>query len=451
MSIKTKITGWYALTLLLLALCLIVSVIRVERQGAKDASKSYLLEAVSEAAEMVDVTDQGAQVDEDLSLRNGGAYIFIYEDTGELVAGQYPASIREESPLHDRAMRRVTDSLGEDWYVYDRQYEFKDEDRTVWIRGMIPSTAGNGSYRKMVKNIQMMIPILILIALLGGYFLTHRALQPVRDVIRTAEQITEDGDLTRRIDPGKGKDEIQHLASSFNSMFDKLEANLAREKQFTSNAAHELRTPISVILSQSEYALEDEEYREAGLAVINREAQNMRSLVGKLLILARGDTGRLEMEREDVDLSMLCEDVAEQQIPLAEDKEVLILYDVEPGIHVNGDETMLIQIMLNLLSNALKYGKVPGGTIRIRLESDGPDAVLSVTDDGKGIEPSKLDRLWNRFDRLDAEETEEYSSGLGLSIVKTLVQAHNGKVWAESTPGEGSSFYVKIPKVKAAN
>ncbi|MDO4545083.1 MAG: HAMP domain-containing sensor histidine kinase, partial [Bacillota bacterium] len=245
------------------------------------------------------------------------------------------------------------------------------------------------------------------------------------------------------------EDEIYRLGDTFNHMFDKLERTFEEEKQFTSDVSHELRTPLAVIISQSDYGLEDESYRQQALEVINREARRMSGLVNRLLTLARSDAGRLKMERGQVDLSALCESIIQQQATVAAERGFEVVSEIQPDVKVLGDETMLIRVILNLMENALKYGKRQAADagvspVILRLERQGRFARLSVADRGQGIAVKDLERIWERFYRADHSRSDE-GAGLGLSMVKALVKAHGGKVELESAPGEGSCFTVTLP------
>jgi len=290
------------------------------------------------------------------------------------------------------------------------------------------------------------LPVLVIVAAIGGFIITRRALKPVRKIVETAEEIGRDGNLSRRIDfkgNSTSKDEIFSLITTFNKMFDKLQAAFDKEKQFTSDVSHELRTPLAVIISQSDYAKSDPEYMEKALGVINREAKRMSGLVNKLLTLSRSDAGRLKLENVPVEFSDMCELVAMQQEPLAEARGQTLTADIEPGLMVMGDDAMLIRVLLNLTENAMKYGK-EGGNIKITLTSEGDYAKCSVADDGIGIAEENIERIWERFYRVDSSRTEE-GSGLGLSMVEALVKAHGGHVDVKSVLGEGSVFSVYLP------
>ena len=229
-------------------------------------------------------------------------------------------------------------------------------------------------------------------------------------------------------------------------MFDSLETTFNNQKQFISDVSHELRTPLAVMISQSEYGMEDAEYSERALQAINRSAKSMSSLVSRLLTLSRSDSGRLNPEREDIDLSELCELTAEQQNVIAKEKGVSIVTDIQEGVHITGDYAMVIRILVNLIDNAVKYGKNPDGTgnVRLSLATSGCFARVDVADDGPGISEEHIDKIWDRF--YQAGRSSNDSAGLGLSIVKSLTEVHGGKCDVKSKPGSGSVFSVWFPK-----
>ena len=209
-----------------------------------------------------------------------------------------------------------------------------------------------------------------------------------------------------------------------------------------------MRTPLAVIISQSDYALEDEDYRVRALEKINNEARRMSNLVNELLTLSRSDAGRLIFEKHKVSLDQVCHMVAEQQEAVASEKDISIETDIEDGIDIIGDESMLIRILLNLMDNAVKYSG-NGKRVALSLFREGNFAVCSVEDDGIGISAEELDRIWERFYRADESRSEE-GSGLGLAMVAALVKAHGGRTEVTSTTGEGSCFkvYFPIPDIK---
>lgn len=415
---------------------------------ASEIARSKLMDHVADASEEIESFGENFIIDEDLDFYEDGVYLSIYTEDGDLLEGRRPAELPELPALKDKAVVKMNDEQGQTWYVYDSSFEMGSQ--AVWVRGIVKDFAEQSSFSFMLKLVLVACPALVVIAALGGYIITRRAFRPVRNIISTVEEISRDGDLTRRIDLQDGnlqdaaaKDEIHKLAKNFNSMFDRIEESFEKEKQFTSDVSHELRTPLSVIISQSDYARTDEEYREKALEVINREAKRMAGLVNRLLTLSRSDSGRLVLENDEIDFSEMCEMVAMQQEPAASQKNIELTADIEPGIKVTGDDAMLIRIILNLTDNAIKYSR-QNGHVRLYLKTAGDFACCSVEDDGIGIPEEDLERIWERFYRVDSSRSEE-GSGLGLAMVEALVKAHGGYTDVRSSLGEGSRFDVYIP------
>lgn len=454
-SITKRLTIWYTIFMLLITGCFMGVLIYIGNVRASEAAKAVLMDSVADASEEVEGYGEDFVVDDKLSFYEDGVYISIYDGDGDLVEGRRPGELSHMLPeLKDKEVIKLQDEAGEIWYVYDSMFQVNGQ--SVWVRGMVKDFAEQSTFSFVLKLAAIAFPVLVIIAALGGYIITRRAFRPVRDIIRTVEDIREDGDLSRRVASehgemsGKGEavDEISALAVTFNSLFDRLEAVFRKEKQFTSDVSHELRTPLAVIISQSDYALEDEEYRVRALEKINDEARRMSSLVNELLTLSRSDAGRLIFEKHKVSLDQVCHMVAEQQAAVASEKDLSIETEIEDGIDIIGDESMLIRILLNLMDNAVKYSG-NGKRVALSLFREGNFAVCSVEDDGIGISAEELDRIWERFYRADESRSEE-GSGLGLAMVAALVKAHGGRTEVTSTPGEGSCFkvYFPIPDIK---
>ena len=454
-SITKRLTIWYTIFMLLITGCFMGVLIYIGNVRASEAAKAVLMDSVADASEEVEGYGEDFVVDDKLSFYEDGVYISIYDGDGDLVEGRRPGELSHMLPeLKDKEVIKLQDEAGEIWYVYDSMFQVNGQ--SVWVRGMVKDFAEQSTFSFVLKLAAIAFPVLVIIAALGGYIITRRAFRPVRDIIRTVEDIREDGDLSRRVASehgemsGKGEavDEISALAVTFNSLFDRLEAVFRKEKQFTSDVSHELRTPLAVIISQSDYALEDEEYRVRALEKINDEARRMSSLVNELLTLSRSDAGRLIFEKHKVSLDQVCHMVAEQQAAVASEKDLSIETEIEDGIDIIGDESMLIRILLNLMDNAVKYSG-NGKRVALSLFREGNFAVCSVEDDGIGISAEELDRIWERFYRADESRSEE-GSGLGLAMVAALVKAHGGRTEVTSTPGEGSCFkvYFPIPNIK---
>lgn len=288
----------------------------------------------------------------------------------------------------------------------------------------------------------------LLLGLAGGWWLAARAIRPIEDISQTAVKIAG-GNLAERIQVTDSANELGRLAGVLNSTFARLEAAFAQQKQFTADAAHELRTPLAVLISEAQTTLAHErtpgEYREAVqecLAV----AQQMRRLTESLLDLSRFDSGHETMEKKPVDLVALVSETLALVQPLAEQRGVRLAFDPEPATCL-GDAQRLGQIATNLLTNAICHNH-PGGEVRVRTAATASHVLLEVHDTGQGIAAEDLPHLFERFYRADKARTRsDGHAGLGLAICKAIVDAHGGTIAVTSQPGVGSTFAVRLPVV----
>ena len=306
---------------------------------------------------------------------------------------------------------------------------------------MLPAANLTVVSRSVIRMAFIALPLLMLLAIAGSWFIAHRSLSPVRKITESAHEISTGDDLSRRIELGPGRDEIHTLADTFNDMFARLERSFIAERQFTSDASHELRTPTAVILAECGMAkkLPDDpaELRQS-LDVVERQARKMSSLVSRLLTFTRLEQGTQRLKMEELDLSELTLAVCGEQRTIESDKQIAA--DVEPDVIVRGDAELLAILIQNLMSNARKYGK-ENGHVWVELKTENGKARLTVRDDGVGISAEQLPRIWDRFYQADASRTNRDGSlGLGLAMVKEIARLHSGEVTAESTPGEGSTF-----------
>jgi len=289
---------------------------------------------------------------------------------------------------------------------------------------------------------------ILLLGLVGGWWLASRAIRPIADISATAVKISA-GDLSQRIDVAETESELGRLATVLNSTFARLDAAFAQQQQFTSDAAHELRTPVSVMLTQAQTALNRErsaaEYRET-IESCQRAAQRMRRLIESLLELARLDAGQQKMKQSRFDLAQTARDCATLVAPLAEERHVKIACEVPP-LECVGDSERLAQVITNLLTNAITYNK-ENGAVRIHGETKNGSVILTVSDTGQGISADDLPRVFDRFYRADSSRTSG-NTGLGLAISKAIVEAHGGEIDVLSQPGVGSVFTLRLPVANA--
>jgi heavy metal sensor kinase len=286
------------------------------------------------------------------------------------------------------------------------------------------------------------------LGLLGGWWLATRAIRPVQLISAAASRISA-GDLSQRIPAAGAESELGQLAAVLNSTFTRLEAAFAQQRQFTSDAAHELRTPVSVMLTQTQSALNRErsaaEYRQT-VEACQRAAQRMRRLIESLLALARLDAGQEEMKRLPFDLARTARDCAELIRPLAEEKGIQLQLELAP-LRCLGDSDRMAQVVTNLLTNAIEHNK-PGGEVRLSAKTNNGSALLTVTDTGQGISAEDLPHVFERFYRAEKSRSAGHA-GLGLAISKAIVAIHGGKIEASSPLGGGATFTVRLPAAPA--
>ncbi len=279
-----------------------------------------------------------------------------------------------------------------------------------------------------------------------GWWLASRAIRPIEDISATAAKIVA-GDLSHRINAADTDSELGCLAGVLNSTFARLEAAFAHQARFTSDASHELRTPVSVILAQTQTALSREraagEYREA-LEACQRAAQRMRKLTESLLELARLDAGQEPVKLHPFDLSGVARDCIELVSPLAAERGIAIHSELPP-IPCLGDAELFGQVATNLLTNAIQNNR-PNGQVRVSAHAENGSVLFSVADTGVGIPAADLPHIFERFYRVD--KIRSYvpgRTGLGLAICKAIIDAHSGAIEVTSQPGEGATFKVKLP------
>ena len=338
--------------------------------------------------------------------------------------------------------------------------------RVVTLRAKDPDGSGTyfirlgyslKSFQKTTRRTLILLGIAIPLALLlgsyGGLLLANQALRPVDRMTRAAEHIAA-GDLSERVPEPARMDELGRLAATFNDMISRLQAAFERQRQFTSDASHELRTPLAVMRGDIEITLRRERSAEEYKRTLTsnlEEIIRLSRLVEDLLTLARGDTGRFELRCEPVDLNDLCRRMTEYINPLADQRDQTLTYEPPRGaetapVMVSADVLRVKQLLLNLLDNAIKYTPLRG-RVALRLKTEDKVAIITVADTGRGIPTEDLPHIFERFFRRSAKTADRTAAGfgLGLSIVKWIVDSHGGRIEAKSEVGKGTEFMVRLP------
>ena len=299
--------------------------------------------------------------------------------------------------------------------------------------------------RRTALTLTAMGACILLVGLAGGWWFVGRALRPIAHISATAAKISA-GDLSQRINSTEAESELGQLTAVLNSTFARLETAFAQQKQFASDAAHELRTPVTVILTQTQMTLGRERdaagYKQT-VEACQRAAQRMRKLIESLLELARFDAGQEILTRLRFNLAPTVSDCVALIQPLATERRVKITAQFEP-VEIKGDSERLAQVATNLLANAVQYNR-PDGEVRVSLARQAGLAVLEIADSGVGIAPEDLPRVFERFFRADQSRTGGGNAGLGLSICKAIVEAHGGTIEVSSQLNVGTKFVVRLP------
>ena len=445
LSLKTRLVLLHT-GLMTLVVSLVLGVLfSVSSQEILTNVENTLETQVTQAIEDVEYRQGRLEFDSEFLELENGVYLSAYQPgSSSLLYGRLPYGFVYDLPFSDGELRTVA-AEDTEYRVLDMVISVEGYGDLV-LRGIVSLSDAERDFRFTLRLALILLPMMVGLTALCGYLISRRALRPVAQITRTVSNIQRERDLSKRVRLGKGSDEIYTLGQTFDSLLDELEGSFRREKQFTSDVAHELRTPLTVALMQCEDLLSREDLspearREA--EVVSRKVKSMVGMVSQLLLLSRADQGRERLTLEELDLSELSEMEAETFAEIAQQQGVELTAEIQPDVFVTADQTLLLRLWGNLLQNALTYGN-SGGHIRMGLKTQGNKVLLTVADDGAGIAPEHLERIWDRFYQADPSRSGD-SSGLGLSMVKWIAQAHGGEARVKSTVGKGTTFTVKLP------
>jgi len=336
--------------------------------------------------------------------------------------------------------------IGSAW-IYRTEMEYTHDGETVTLYFFRTITSELNLFADLEKLLFALDVLGIIGALIFGRMVSRRVLTPIKTMNELAREIAFEK-MEGRISPGTADDELNELAKTLNDMFDRLQVGINRQKQFVSDASHELRTPAAVIKGYIEfietYGTADEALLKENLKVIGSEAQNMQALLENLLFLSRTDQHRQKLNKKNLDLDDIVGDVMSKMKTVVKTHTVELLKN-DPA-KIFGDETTIRQMMRIFLDNAVKYTP-EGGKISVSSARDGDKILLAVSDSGIGIAPENQKKIFDRFFRIDSEDlvSEANGSGLGLSIAKWIADSHGISISVDSEPGKGTTFTLTIP------
>lgn len=446
LSIKLRVTIWYTIAMIFVSVIALAAVASFSQKILMRDCSVKIVRAVNDFAHGVAAPQRNDRPAREFRRGEPGVYFMIYDSEHNQTGGGMSFEFINESHFTDEKLTENTYN-GNKYLSYTKRVNTFDGD-TCWVIGVISLAAEGSMIRSVIKTNVIIIIMLIIAAGAGGYLIIRHALKPVDKISRTARAISESSDLSQRISLGGGRDEIYRLADTFDDMLDKIEKNLENEKQFTSDASHELRTPVAVINSECEYIIDcadDLEEAKESVLSIKRQSDKMSRLISELLTISRMDKNTQKINFESTDISELLSIVCDEQEEI-HNENITLIRSISAGVTADADRMLLTRLFINLISNAYQYGK-DGGRITVTLENDADNIIFSVADNGIGISAEELPRIWERFYQADPSRTNKNGSlGLGLSMVKLIAEYHKGTITVNSTPGEGTTFRLIMPK-----
>ncbi|MHB1421301.1 MAG: sensor histidine kinase [Bacillota bacterium] len=443
LTLRMKITIWYVLIFLILLSTFITYLYFFLSRTMYSNEESIVRLHVVQAVSAVDFEDTGISYFEPDGLITSGTYIYIYDPKNHLLKSSGPISgISNIIPQYDHPRDILIDKSR--WLIYDQPI-YNDKKLVAWIRGIRPLKPINQTLSNLIILSLFSIPIYLLITITGGLFIAGKALSPIDKITKAAREIGN-GNLSKRLNLPALQDEVGLLALTFDEMLDKLETSFNRERQFTSDASHELRTPLTVISSYAEESLSGKrtlsELKE-NMKVILKESQGMAHMVSQLLLLTRSDDSNILIEIEDIDLSVIVNEISDEMRKLASKNNIELSTDIESNIKFRGDQALITMAIINLIENAIKYNNI-GGKIKVSLSKTSDNARITVIDTGIGIAQQEIPYIFQRFYRVDKSRSRK-GTGLGLSIVKWIIDAHQGSIFVDSVLAKGTKIIVDLP------
>ncbi len=446
MKIRIKMTLWYTLLTSILLAAFLPLLYRTISNSLFSSEKNLLESAMAQTIMNIDYqsTDSVLYIWSD-SETTYDLPTIIWDVDDKVVYSHHSLSWLFNIPFTRENMQKINQN-DVNWLLYDNIAY--DEGKPIAKIRICRSLENMKATLRSTLFMMLIIalPIYFLVTILGGLLIAKRALRPISKITALAKNIETD-DLSKRIQEIKCKDEVGELTETFNRMLSHLEQSFQNEKRFTSDASHELRTPISVIMANAEMALATEQNTETqnSLSIILAECNRINVIISQLLLLSRGTEGRYVPEFELTGLNVIIDTVLEQLADIAEDNSITLLHTTEKDYQLFMDQSLLTQMMLNLVENAIKYGS-PGGHVWVNITEQVDSLTINVTDDGIGIDRKTFPFLFDRFYRVD-ESRDRSGCGLGLSIVKWIVDIHDGKITVESEVDKGTTFSVTLNRL----
>ena len=430
--VSIRVTVWFTAVIIFLFSIVLSSAILLEDRYINNSSTEELVSAVEKIYEDPD----------EFENFDDGIYYIKYNENNEIIAGKIPKDF--DLTLAFSIEDINTYQIENKKFLY---YDTRLKNTGDWIRGIYPLSRFQNDISKMWDIVFYYIaPLFIAFVAFVGYKIVKNAFKPVKKISETALEIKKSKNFSRRIELDYGEDEIHKMASTFNEMLDTVEEVFIHEKQFSSDVSHELRTPITVILAQSDYALdyiETLDEAQESFEVINRQAKKMTNLINQIMELSKMERQN-EIEKDKINFSNIILQLLEDYKNLLENNNIELITNIERDLRVYGNRLMLERLFINLFTNAMKFTK---SIINVSLNRINKEVILQIKDDGVGIPKKDQKYIWDRFFQTSDSRNKDQNkgSGLGLSMVNRIVQLHSATIEVESEVGEGACFIVRFP------
>ena len=380
--VSIRVTVWFTAVIIFLFSIVLSSAILLEDRYINDSSTEELVSAVEKIYEDPD----------EFENFDDGIYYIKYNENNEIIAGKIPKDF--DLTLAFSIEDINTYQIENKKFLY---YDTRLKNTGDWIRGIYPLSRFQNDISKMWDIVFYYIaPLFIAFVAFVGYKIVKNAFKPVKKISETALEIKKSKNFSRRIDLDYGEDEIHKMASTFNEMLDTVEEVFIHEKQFSSDVSHELRTPITVILAQSDYALdyvETLDEAKESFEVINRQAKKMTNLINQIMELSKMERQN-EIEKDKINFSNIILQLLEDYRTLLENNNIELITNIEKDLRIYGNRLMLERLFINLFTNAMKFTK---STINISLNRINKEVILQIKDDGIGIAKKDQKYIWDRF------------------------------------------------------
>lgn len=430
--VSIRVTVWFTAVIIFLFSIVLSSVILLEDRYINNTSTEELVSAVEKIYEDPD----------EFENFNDGIYYIKYNENNEIIAGKIPKDF--DLTLAFSIEDINTYQIENKKFLY---YDTRLKNTRDWIRGIYPLSRFQNDISKMWDILFYYIaPLFIAFVAFVGYKIVKNAFKPVKKISETALEIKKSKNFSRRIELDNSEDEIHKMASAFNEMLDTVEETFIHEKQFSSDVSHELRTPITVILAQSDYALDYVDTLDEAMEsfeVINRQAKKMTSLINQIMEISKLERQN-EIEKERINFSNIILQLLEDYRTLLENSNIELITNIEKDLRIYGNKLMIERLFINLFTNAMKFTKT---TISVSLNRINKEIILQIKDDGVGIAKEEQKYIWDRFFQINNSRNKDKNrgSGLGLSMVNKIAQLHSATISVESEIGKGACFIVRFP------